>query len=427
MDSIQIQPSGPIHAEVQPPGSKSLTNRALACAALASGTSTLVGVLDSEDTRVMVESLKRLGISVETDWQSLTHKVQGCAGKIPAAAAELFVENSGTTIRFMTALCALAHGRFRLDGIQRMRQRPIGDLLASLQQLGVNAFSENGDDCPPIRMIANGIKGGKTQIRGDVSSQFLSGLLMAAPYATEQIAIVVDGALVSKPYVAMTLKVMKSFGCEVTTDESLSRFWIPNRKAYRGIRYQIEPDASAASYFWGAAAITGGNVLVKNLHRDALQGDVAFCDRLREMGCQIWETPAGIAVQSDQLQGIETDMNEISDTVQTLAAVALFAKGPTTIRGVAHNRHKETDRISDLACELRKVGAEVEEFPDGLRITPGELRPATIDTYNDHRMAMSMALVGLKQPGIVINDPGCTRKTFPDYFQQLSRISEPVK
>ena len=425
-DQIEIQPCGSVNAEILPPGSKSLTNRALVCAALASGQSRLSGVLDSEDTRVMVACLQQLGIEVRADWQAKVIEVSGCDGRIPARQAELFVENSGTTIRFLTALCALGEGRFRLDGIERMRQRPIGDLLSALTQLDVEAVSENADDCPPIVVNAGGIAGGKVRIRGDVSSQFLSGLLMAAPYARQPLQISVEGTLVSQPYVAMTLRVMASFGCEVQTAGELQEFSIPNSSRYVGTGYAIEPDASAASYFWAMAAITGGKVLVQGLHSNALQGDVAFCERLAAMGCRVNETADGIAVQGGSLRGIETDMNAISDTVQTLAAVALFADGPTTIHGVAHNRFKETDRIADLARELRRLGAEVAEFEDGLQIKPGNLHPAMIETYNDHRMAMSMALVGLRVKGVVIKNPGCTRKTFPDYFERLAEICQTV-
>jgi 3-phosphoshikimate 1-carboxyvinyltransferase len=258
-------------------------------------------------------------------------------------------------------------------------------------------------------------------VRGDVSSQFLSGLLLAAPYAAEPIELCVEGVLVSQPYIRTTLAVMAAFGIAVATGD-LARFVVPCGR-YRARAYSIEPDASAASYFFGAAAITGGQITVEGLSRQSLQGDVAFVDVLQQMGCLVQHETDRITVAGGTLRGVDADMNAISDTVQTLGAVALFADGPTNIRGVAHIRHKETDRISALATELRKLGAEVDERPDGLRIVPGALRPAVIDTYHDHRMAMSLALVGLRNPGVVINDPGCTAKTYPAYFEDLAALA----
>lgn len=419
----EIQPTGPLDATIRPPGSKSITNRALVCAALAAGTSVLDGALDSEDTQVMIESLRRLGLAVDHEVAAARLTVTGAAGAMPRREAELFVGNSGTTIRFLTAMLAACHGTFKLDGVPRMRERPIADLIDALNQLGSHVTSETGNGCPPVRIDARGLAGGRATIRGDISSQFLSGLLMACPAARTDVELVVDGELVSQPYVTMTLGVMEAFGVRVSAGD-LTRFVIPHGAGYRAARYAIEPDASAASYFWGAAAIAGGRVLVEGLTRQALQGDVAFCDCLASMGCTVEHRPAGIQVTGGALRGIDVDMNAISDTVQTLAAVALFADGPTTITGVAHIRHKETDRIGDLARELRKLGADVDELPDGLRITPRPLRGAEIVTYNDHRMAMSLSLVGLRTPGIVILDPNCTRKTYPGFFHDLARMCD---
>ncbi len=418
----EIQPAGRLNAAIRPPGSKSITNRALVCAALAEGTSVLDGALDSEDTQVMIESLRQLGLAVEHDPTAARLTVTGGAGAMPQSAADLFVANSGTTIRFLTAMLAACRGSFRLDGIARMRERPIADLIDALNQLGARVTSELANGCPPVRIDTDGLTGGHATIRGDISSQFLSGLLMACPLAKRDVDLVVQGRLVSQPYVTMTLGVMEAFGVTVDAGD-LSHFAIPHGFGYRAAHYPVEPDASAASYFWGAAAIAGGRVLVEGLTRDALQGDVAFCDCLAEMGCQVQLQPQGIEMTGGPLRGIDVDMNAISDTVQTLAAVALFAEGPTTITGVAHIRHKETDRIGDLARELRRVGAEVDELPDGLRITPRPLHGAEIVTYNDHRMAMSMALVGLRTPGIVILDPDCTRKTYPGFFTDLERMT----
>lgn len=420
-ETFEIQPTGPLHASMRPPGSKSITNRALVCAALARGKSLLRGALDSEDTQVLVESLRRLGIGVAVDTAACTIAVDGCAGSIPSASADLFVGNSGTTVRFLTALATLAHGTIRLDGTPRMRERPIGDLLDALGQLGADAKSELGTDCPPVLVKAHGLAGGTATIRGDISSQFLSSLLMAAPYAHNGAELRVEGSLVSQPYVRMTRDVMAAFGVAVELSD-LRRLVVPAGVYYQAREYTIEPDASAASYFFAAAAITGGEIAVQGLSRDSLQGDVAFVDVLAQMGCEVRAAGDSITVAGRPLAGVAVDMNAISDTVQTLAAVALFAKGPTTITGVAHIRHKETDRLAALATELRKLGAEVDERADGLRITPCPLRGAVIDTYDDHRMAMSLALVGLAVPGVVIRDPGCTRKTYPKFFEDLAAL-----
>lgn len=419
MERLAVQPGGPVCGTVRPPGSKSITNRALVCAALAEGTSVLTGALDSEDTRVMLYALERLGVEVEPDWSQARIRVRGCAGRFPAAHAELDVANSGTTMRFLTAMVALGQGRFRIDGTPRMRERPIEDLLVALRQLGVTARSEPGTGCPPVVVEAQGLRGGRAEIAAAISSQFLSGLLMAAPYADHPVEIAVVGPLVSQPYVRMTLAVMEAFGVRVETQDN--RFLVPQGR-YRGRQYAIEPDASAASYFWAAAAITGGRVTVEGLGPSSLQGDVAFCDLLARMGCQVEAAAEGLSVIGGPLRGIEADMNSISDTVQTLSVVALFADGPTTISNVAHIRHKETDRIGDLATELRKLGATVEERADGLRIVPAALRGAEVDTYDDHRMAMSLALAGLRVPGVVIRNPGCTAKTYPAFFADLAKL-----
>lgn len=424
-DILAIPTSAPLDAAIRPPGSKSITNRALICAALADGTSTLSGVLDSEDTRVMIDALRALGIAVEGDAATGELIVGGCGGQIPHSKADLYVANSGTTIRFLTAMLAVARGEYRLDGTPRMRERPIGDLAAALNQLGANVTTESPRGCPPVVVRAAGLRGGQVTIRGDISSQYLSGLLMAAPYAQSSVEIIVDGELVSQPYVHMTLAVMRSFGVDVRVAD-LTQLSLPTGR-YHGRPYAIEPDASAASYFWAAPAIAGGRVTVEGLSRDSLQGDVAFTDVLAKMGCRVEHAPDSVTVHAaERLRGVEVNMNAISDTVQTLAAVALFAEGPTTITGIAHNRHKETDRIADLATELRKTGAVVDEFADGLKITPPVAPPKggiVFDTYNDHRMAMSLSLIGLRMPGVQIRDPGCTAKTYPKFFEDLARVT----
>ena len=424
-DSFSLTPCGPVRGLIRPPGSKSITNRALVCAALTEGTSTLIGALDSEDTQVMIDGLHRLGISVERQDDGSRLVVSGCGGKIPVSEADLFVGNSGTTIRFLTALTTLGNGTYRLAGVPRMHERPIADLLAALNQLGADVQSEAGTGCPPVIVHANGLRGGHASIRGSISSQFLSGLLMAAPLAQNNVELIVEGELVSQPYVAMTIGVMQKFGVQAHYS-GLSRFIIAGQQRYCGCEYAVEPDASAASYFWGLAAVTGGEVTVEGLGHGALQGDVAFVACLERMGCRVTYNSRGITVASPtaRLGGIDVDMNAISDTAQTLAVVALFAEGPTTIRGVAHIRHKETDRIADLARELRKLGAGVEELSEGMRITPAPLHGAEIETYNDHRMAMSFALAGMRITGVTIRNPGCTAKTYPRFFEDLKALTK---
>jgi 3-phosphoshikimate 1-carboxyvinyltransferase len=424
-DSIEITPvAGPLDARLRPPGSKSITNRALVCAALAEGDSELRGALDSEDTRVMIRALNELGIRVEADDAGRTLRITGCGGKIPADRAELFVANSGTTMRFLTALAALGSGEYRLDGVARMRERPIGDLIEALEALGARVQCEAAAGCPPVVVRANGLRGGRATVRGDVSSQFLSGLLMAAPYAQTPVELKIVGELVSVPYVSLTQRVMESFGGETIAAADHSFISVANDRRYRGRQYEIEPDASAASYFFAAAAIVGGRVTVEGLNRHSLQGDVAFCDCLQAMGARVTYEPDSITVKGDWLKGIDVDMNAISDTVQTLAVTALFAQGPTRIRRVGHIRHKETDRLAATATELRKLGATVEETSDGLAIIPGPLQGAVIDTYHDHRMAMSFALAGLKAANVVIRDPGCVAKTYPAFFDDLRRVTQ---
>lgn len=423
--TIEIEPARqPLQASIRPPGSKSITNRALVCAALADGESLLTGALVSDDTEVMIDSLRRLGIDVAVEDQGHTLRVSGGAGTFPASQAELFVGNSGTTIRFLAALATLGKGQYRLDGVARMRERPIGDLVATLTALGCGVRCEYDNGYPPLLVNAQGLPGGNATIAGNQSSQFLSGLLMAAPCAQGPLELRVEGELVSQPYVEMTLQVQREFGISIDADSQLTRFATPGQQHYQARQYAIEPDASAASYFWGAAAIAGGTVTVEGLSATSLQGDVAFVDVLEQMGCHVERQADSISVTGGPLRGVTVDMNAISDTVQTLAAVALFAEGPTEVSGVAHNRLKETDRISALATELRKLGAEVSERPDGLRIEPRPLRGTSVATYDDHRMAMSLALVGLRLSGVVVENPACTAKTYPDYFIDLQKVSQ---
>ncbi len=421
---VSFQPtSRPIHGRMSVPGSKSITNRAMICAAMAQGTSRLTGVLDSEDTRVMVDAWKALGLNVQWDTATKSIAITGCDGQPPHPHGELFIANSGTTIRFLTAALAATRGEYILDGVPRMRERPIGDLIDGLRELGANVASLNAthSDCPPVRIVATGLRGGSCSVAGDVSSQFLSGIMMASPYAQSPVSIRVLGDLVSKPYVEMTLAVMKSFGIEMQKHHAGNgiEYTVDSPQRYMACNYSIEPDASAASYFLGIAAITGGSIRIDGLSMNALQGDVQFVRVLEKMGCQVSSGEDFIQVSGRATKGIDIDMNAISDTVQTLAAIAVFADGPTRVRGVAHNRHKETDRIGDLACELRRLGAAVEEHDDGLTIHPKPLVGVDLKTYRDHRMAMSLSLVGLRVPGVRILDPKCTEKTYPNFFEDM--------
>lgn len=452
-ESISILPlQRPPRAAVSVPGSKSITNRALVLAALtAKGYAQAIrGALRSEDTEIMVDCLRALGFRLLTEWAEHAVFVSSALEEsiIPAAQADLFVGNSGTTMRFLTAMVSLGHGRYRLDGVPRMRERPIEDLLAALRHLGVRAFSEKENGCPPVIVEGRGLPGGHVKIKGDVSSQFLTGLMLAAPHAQAPLQIEIDGPLVSRPYVDMTLRMLRDWGHTVLETPPSIRFMTDGghvsdeqvqkridaaafhdgfdpRKHHTLLEdYHVEPDASAASYFFAAAAITGGHVTVLDMPDNSLQGDVAFVDALADMGCRVERCSSGITVHGRPLRGIDIDMNDISDTVMTLAAVACFAEGPTTIRNVAHIRHKETDRLSALATELRRIGARIEEFSDGMTITPGPLHGAEIETYKDHRMAMSLALVGLRVRGIMIKNPGCVSKTYPEFFRDLERLRE---
>lgn len=419
MEALEIQPvNSPVRGAVRPPGSKSLTNRALIIAAMAEGETHLTGVLDSQDTRVMIESLRRLGLTIEQNVERATVTV--AKERRIASSAELWLENSGTSIRFLTAMCSTLNGRFTIDGNARMRERPIGPLVDALRSCGAKIEYAHQNGFPPLNLEASGWKTDAVRVSGDLSSQYLSALLMAAPATGKAIQVHVEGPLVSRPYVEMTLQVMRQFGAEITEPEP-GRFEIAAAR-YAGRAYDIEPDASAASYFFAAAAVTQGAVTVQGLNRDSLQGDVRFVDALVQMGCEVnWDADS-ITVVGHPLRGIDIDMNDISDTAQTLACVAPFAEGSTRIRNVAHMRLKETDRVTAVVTELRKLGLQVEEHDDGMTIHPGPIQPANIATYDDHRMAMSFALIGLRSPGIHILDPGCTAKTYPHFFSDLDQL-----
>jgi len=418
--SREIRPVGPISATIRPPGSKSLTNRALLCAALADGQSHIGNALVSDDTRYMIGALRALGLRVHEDAGGTEITVTGCDGRFPCDAADLFVGDSGTAMRFLTAALTVGEGRYTVDGDERMRERPIGDLIDGLRQLGADVSARDGN-YPPVTVCADGVPGGECSIDGRTSSQFISAVLMASPYAKGDVTVRVANGLVSAPYVAMTRRVMADYGVTVEEPEQHT-YHIAAGQRYRARHYAVEPDASAASYWFGAAAITGGSVRVEGIGSASVQGDVAFVDLLRQMGCEVRQGDDWTEVTGRALRGIVADMADISDTAMTLVAVALFAHSTTTIRGIANVRVKESDRIAAVVTEARKLGARVDELPDGMIIHPAPLHGAVIETYDDHRVAMSFAVVGLRLPGVVLTNPGCVAKTYPTFFDELARF-----
>lgn len=426
-EKITINPlKNPIQLECNLPGSKSITNRALVIAALNSGEkkTRLRGVLRSEDTEIMIDCLEKLGFIISVNWKECSVFVSSpkAPGVIPSSSAILFTGNSGTTMRFLTAMVGLGNGTYKLDGIKRMQERPINDLLKALNDLNINAVSENNNGCPPVIIKTSGWSGGIARINSEMSSQFISGILMAAPFAKGETRIILEGKIVSQSYINITLAMLDDWGIN-TTKISDREYLIQGNQFGNRFEYQIEPDASAASYFYAAAAITGGTVTTPGLGKRSLQGDVKFVHALQLMGAKVSQDNNSTTVTGSELHGIDIDMNDISDTVMTLGVVACFAKGTTKITNIGHIRHKETDRINALANEIRKIGGLVEEFPDGITIHPAELHGAEIETYNDHRIAMSFAIAGLKIPGITICNPSCVAKTYPDFFEDLAKAT----
>jgi len=430
MESLLIELfSKPFDLTFTPPGSKSLTNRALVLAALSDGPCVLSNALFADDTRVMIDGLQKLGFDVTPDETARTIRVVGRNGEVPVTSAELFCGNSGTTIRFLTALCALGHGEFTLDGIPRMRQRPIGPLVTMLKNLGVR-FSFGGEEgYPPITVKAAGFAGGLVKFGSETSSQFLSALLHIAPFARNEVIIDLVGKQTSWPYVAMTMRLMDVFHhlCELTRDQQTGepiQIAVPVGTDHRD-EYLVEPDASNASYFLALAALhNGSKVTIEGLGKRSLQGDVGFADLLHQMGAQLVFGGDFITVTgTGELNGIEADLSTMPDVAQTLAVVALFAEGETVMKGLHTLRVKETDRVAALQNELTKLGAEIDVDGDTMTITPPQnFKTVAIDTYDDHRMAMSFALAGTKTAGVRINDPKCVNKTYPNYFEDLERF-----
>lgn len=406
-----------IDAVIEVPTSKSLTNRALITAALAMGVSKIINPSQADDCRLMIEALRKFGIIIEEHQNYLI--VHGSSGKLTPHESEIYVGNAGTTMRFLTGLAAITEGTTRLVGNERMNQRPLSDLLSALDQMGVKYESESG--YPPLIVHGRKLKGGTIKIDGTRSSQFVSSILLIAPYADSDVTLELTGRGVSRPYIDLTISVMHKFGVEVS--ESGNSFYIPTARKYLSNEYIIEADASAASYFFAAAAITGGSVLVRNLSLNSEQGDIKFLDILQLMGCKAVTDNEGVKVTGGNLSAIVVDMNEVPDMVPTLAVIALFAEGKTSIKNVKHLRYKESDRLKALATELQKLGAEVTEYDDGLEILPKEIYiGAEIETYDDHRIAMSFAIAGLKIHGIKIQNPGCVKKSFPNFWDEFENL-----
>jgi 3-phosphoshikimate 1-carboxyvinyltransferase len=427
-NDIRLMPiDHPIDATVLLPGSKSLTNRALLVAALAGGTTHVRHLLLADDTRIMLRALEVLGLRIGLDEASCCATVAGCGGHWPEDDVDIHCGNAGTVIRFLTAACCAGYGNYRLDGVPRMRQRPIGDLVSGLRGLGALIRYDGDEGFCPLSIRGQGLRGGDVHFHGTPSSQFVSALLMAAPLAAGDVYVTVTGELPSLPYVAMTLKVMEAFGVEVV-HENMRKFIVPGRQTYASGRFDVEPDASAASYFFAAAALTGGRVTVEGLGNRSCQGDMAFVNVLERMGCQVEQGPDRTLLSGPtdgRLRAVDVDLGHMPDTAPTLAVLAAFAEGTTRIRNVANLRVKETDRINALSTELAKMNVPTQMHDDGLSIMPaGKPEAAAVDTYDDHRIAMSFALAGLRLENMIIRNADCVSKTFPDFFQRWAALTE---
>jgi len=426
VNHLDLGPIARAWGTVRMPGSKSISNRVLLLSALARGDTVVRDLLDADDTRVMLDALARLGVKIERSRDAVL--VHGAGGAPPVKSAELQLGNAGTAFRPLAAVLAVSGGEYRLSGVPRMHERPIGDLVEALRRLGADITYLEKDGFAPLLIRPRAIRGGPARVRGDVSSQYLSALLMALPLVGAARSIEVEGELISRPYVEITLNLMRRFGVEVER-EGWSRFSVPARSYSSPGEIRVEGDASSASYFLAAGAIGGGPVRVEGVGRSSIQGDVRFTEVLEKMGASISMGEDWIEASAGRggLKPIDADLNHIPDAAMTAAVTALFAEGASTIRNVASWRVKETDRIAAMASELRKLGAKVEEGADSLSVTPpSKLRPATIDTYDDHRMAMSFSLAALGGIRVRIADPDCVAKTFPEYFDALASISAPV-
>lgn len=412
--------TGGVQVSVEVPGSKSITNRALLLAALSDGPCRLQGALFSDDSRHFLSCVQALGIDVEADETQKCVRVAGLGGEIPNRNASVYVGSAGTAARFITALLGVSGGSYHLDASEQMRKRPMAPLLAALRDMGCTVMCGGQKDCFPFQLTSRGVRNNEITVDIGNSSQFLSALLISAVCPEEGLSIHVTGSH-GMSYIHITTEMMKQFGVEVKRP-SENLFVVSGGQHYHLNRYDIEPDMSAAAYFYGAAALLGISVVVKGVQRTMLQGDIRFIDVLKQMGCTVSEKPEGVCVtgpEHGKLHGVSVDMREFSDQAITLAAIAPFADSPTTITGIGHIRYQESDRIAAMTDALTRMGIHVQELPDGICIQPGEPQPARIQTFDDHRMAMGFSLTGLRAEGIVIEDPGCCRKTFEEYFDVL--------
>ena len=407
------------YVEIHVPGSKSYTHRMLIAAALSDGVCVLKNCLKSEDTLLTKETLMKLGIRIDDSGDDI--EVHGSKGKIKAFTEPIYLGNSGTSMRLLTPLVSLGTGTYTLVGSKRMHQRPIQDLLDSMNQMGIPACSVRGNGCPPIEIIGHRINGGTIQLNCKMSSQYLSALLLVAPFSESTVEIQITEGPVSKPYIDMTVDVMRQFNVKVVSD-GYDRFTVESGQAYRSGKYSVEPDSSQAGYFWAAAAVTGSTVKVMGIKDSSRQGDVHFAEALGRMGCVLRKEEDGVAVTGERLSGIEIDMEDMPDMVPTLAVVAAFAEGTTVIRNVAHLKAKESDRIDAVIRELSRLGVQAEWTSTDLVIKGGWSQGAEIDTYNDHRIAMSFAVAGLKIPGIAIRDESCVEKSCPEFWKVFKRM-----
>lgn len=425
MESLTLQPIAHIEGTINLPGSKSVSNRALLLATLANGKTRLTNLLDSDDIRYMLNALKALGVQYQLSNNNTVCDIEGLGGEFKTESSlELFLGNAGTAMRPLAAALSLGLHDIVLTGEPRMKERPIGHLVDALRQGGASIDYLEQTDYPPIR-LRGGFKGGHVEVDGSVSSQFLTALLMSAPLAKQDTTITIKGELVSKPYIDITLALINTFGGKIE-NQNYQQFIIKGGQQYQSPEtYLVEGDASSASYFLAAAAIKGGTVRVTGIGKKSLQGDIHFASVLEKMGAKIRWGDDYIECERGSLNGIDMDMNTIPDAAMTIATTALFAEGDTVIRNIYNWRVKETDRLAAMAAELQKVGAIVEEGHDYLKVTPPkQLTTADIKTYNDHRIAMCFSLVALSDIPITILDPGCTAKTFPDYFEKLETLSQ---
>jgi len=424
-DPFEVTPiDQPFDVVVSLPGSKSITNRALVCAALADGTSLLTNALHADDTEAMVEGLRAMGVAIETEPREGRVTVAGTAGRPVSDVALVDARLSGTTSRFLLPVAGLGEGLRRLDAANRMRERPMTEAIDAVRALGAAVREVGAPGHLPVEVEGGTLAGGEVAVRGDVSSQFLSGLLLTAPAMPHGLTARLVGELVSQPYVELTVAIMDAFGVQV--ERAGDRTWRVGPQTYEAVSYAIEPDASTASYAFAAAAVLDGRVTVSGLGTASLQGDLGFVDLLEQMGASVERSAASTSVTgTGGLHGIDVDMAQISDTAQTLAVVAAFADSPTRVTGVGFIRGKETDRVAAVVAELRRLGIEAVEEPDGFVVHPGPMRSGTVQTYDDHRMAMAFAVAGLRVAGIKIADPGCVAKTFPGFWRLLDELRDP--